>query len=185
MKFKNRVSLITGASQGIGEEIAYCLAEEGSVLVLFDIQKEKLENVSSKINKNGGKAIIFCVDISQLNDVEKAVEKAIEELGKIEEVLKKMEFRKPSNEIWKIYWSSLYNRLERKIGWILFSIGAITLLFWGAYKLIEELLKDPNMPLILKIGILIFIAGAIILLVSILREQLFMRKRERYKEVEK
>jgi hypothetical protein len=111
--------------------------------------------------------------------------KEFEELNKLEEVLKKMEFRKPSNEIWKIYWSSLYNRLERKIGWILFSIGAITLLFWGAYKLIEELLKDPNMPLILKIGILIFIAGAIILLVSILREQLFMRKRERYKEVEK
>jgi 3-oxoacyl-[acyl-carrier protein] reductase len=87
MKFKNRVSLITGASQGIGEEIAYCLAEEGSVLVLFDIQKEKLENVSSKINKNGGKAIIFCVDISQLNDVEKAVEKAIEELGKIDHLV--------------------------------------------------------------------------------------------------
>ncbi|MCP2597300.1 hypothetical protein NLC93_05470, partial [Candidatus Aminicenantes bacterium AC-335-G13] len=104
---------------------------------------------------------------------------------KLEEVLKKMEFKKPSDEIWKTYWSSIYNRLERKIGWILFSIGAIILLFWGAYKLIEELIKDPTIPLILKIGILAFFAGAIILLVSILREQLFMRKRERYKEVEK
>jgi len=111
--------------------------------------------------------------------------KEFEELNKLEEVLKKMEFKKPSDEIWKTYWSSIYNRLERKIGWILFSIGAIILLFWGVYKLIEELIKDPTIPLILKIGILAFFAGAIILLVSILREQLFMRKRERYKEVEK
>jgi predicted anti-sigma-YlaC factor YlaD len=111
--------------------------------------------------------------------------KEFEEMNKLEEVLKKMEFKKPSKEIWQIYWSSLYNKLERKIGWILFSIGAIILLFVGAYKLVEELIKDPSMPLILKIGILAFMAGAIILLVSIVREQFFMKKRERYKEVEK
>jgi len=87
MRFKERVSLITGASQGIGEEIAYCLAEEGSSLVLFDIQKEKLERVSSKINTNGGRAIIFPVDISQLDDVEEAVEKAIQEFGKIDHLV--------------------------------------------------------------------------------------------------
>jgi len=87
MRFKERISLITGASQGIGEEIAYCLAEEGSSLVLFDIQKEKLERVSSKINTNGGRAIIFPVDISQLDDVEEAVEKAIQEFGKIDHLV--------------------------------------------------------------------------------------------------
>jgi len=84
MRFKDKVSLITGASQGIGEEIAYSLAEEGSLLVLFDIQKEKLENVSAKINAKGGKTIIFTVDISHLKEVEDAVEKAIQEFGKID-----------------------------------------------------------------------------------------------------
>jgi len=87
MRFKERVSLITGASQGIGEEIAYCLAKEGSSLVLFDIQREKLERVSAKINANGGKAIIFPIDISQLDNVEEAVEKAIQEFGKIDHLV--------------------------------------------------------------------------------------------------
>ncbi len=104
---------------------------------------------------------------------------------KLEEVLRKVEFKKPSKEIWETYWFTLYNRLERKIGWILFSIGSIILIFMGAYKLVEGLIKNPDIPLALKIGILVFIGGAIVLLVSIIREQVYMRKRERYKEVEK
>jgi 3-oxoacyl-[acyl-carrier protein] reductase len=76
--------LITGASQGIGEEIAYCLAKEGSILALFDVQDEKLTTVTSKINQNGGKALSFHVDVSKNKEVEEAVEKVIEELGKID-----------------------------------------------------------------------------------------------------
>ncbi len=84
MNFNNKVALITGASQGIGEEIAYCLAKAGSILALFDVQEEKLKAVSSKINREGGKALFFRVDISQSREVEKAVEKIIQELGKID-----------------------------------------------------------------------------------------------------
>ncbi len=36
-----------------------------------------------------------------------------------------------------------------------------------------------------KVGILVFLAGIVILLVSIIRERIFIRRRERYKEVEK
>ncbi|MFQ6082807.1 MAG: anti-sigma factor family protein [Candidatus Aminicenantia bacterium] len=112
-------------------------------------------------------------------------EREFEELNKLEEVMKKMEFKKPSKEIWGIYWSSVYNKLERQIGWILLSIGSIIIIFFGIYKLIEDLIHDPTVPLFLKIGILAFIGGLIILLISVLREQIFMRKRERYKEVRK
>lgn len=88
-------------------------------------------------------------------------------------------------EIWQIYWTSVYNRLERRIGWILLSIGAIILLFFGGYKAVEEIIHDPTTPLLLKVGILTAMAGIVVLLVSLLRERLFVRKRERYKEVEK
>ena len=111
--------------------------------------------------------------------------KEFEEMGKFEEVMGKMELKQPSKEVWKVYWTSVYNRLERSIGWIFLSIGAMILLFFGGYKIVEGIIQDAGTPLFLKIGILAFMAGIVVLLVSLTREQLFTRKRERYKEIEK
>ncbi|MFC2163699.1 anti-sigma factor family protein [Acidobacteriota bacterium] len=111
--------------------------------------------------------------------------KEMEEMGKFEEVMDKMELKKPPKEVWQVYWSSIYNRLERRFGWILLSIGAIIVLFFGGYKAIEGIIQDPTIPLILKVGILGLLAGLVVLLVSIGRERIFVRQRERYKEVEK
>lgn len=108
-----------------------------------------------------------------------------EEMGKLEEVMKKMQLRKPHKEMWEIYWTSIYNRLERRLGWIFLSIGAMILLFFGGYKAVEGIIQDTSTPLLLKIGILTLLGGVVILLVSLLREQIFVYKRERYKEVEK
>ena len=111
--------------------------------------------------------------------------KELEEMRKFEEVMSQMELKKPPEEVWKRYWASVYNRLERRIGWILLSIGAMIILFFGGYKMIEGIIVDPSTPLLLKVGILTALGGIVVLLVSILREQIFVRKRERYKEVEK
>jgi predicted anti-sigma-YlaC factor YlaD len=108
-----------------------------------------------------------------------------EEMGKFEEVMRKMQFRKPHKEVWESYWGAVYNRLERRVGWILLSIGGMILLFFGGYKAVEGIIHDPSTPLILKIGILTVLGGVVVLLVSLLREQIFVYKRERYKEVEK
>jgi len=108
-----------------------------------------------------------------------------EEMGKFEEVMGKMQLKKPQKEMWEVYWNTVYNRLERGIGWILISIGGMILLFFGGYKAVEGIIQDSSTPLLLKVGILTAIGGVVVLLVSLLREQLFVRKRERYKEVEK
>ncbi|MEA2005648.1 MAG: hypothetical protein U9O50_05245 [Acidobacteriota bacterium] len=96
-----------------------------------------------------------------------------------------MKLKSPSKEAWSVYWESVYNRLERKIGWILLSIGGMIILFYGGYKIVENLIKNPAASLLMKIGVLTFMAGIVVLLFSLLREQIFVRKRERYKEVEK
>jgi predicted anti-sigma-YlaC factor YlaD len=108
-----------------------------------------------------------------------------EEMGKFEEAMRKMELKKPHKEVWEVYWSSVYNRLERQFGWILFSIGAIIFLFFGGYKAVEGIIQDPTIPVIFKVGILAAMGGIVVLLISLARERLFIRKRERYKEVEK
>lgn len=112
-------------------------------------------------------------------------QREFEEMKEFEEVMGKMEFKKPSDEVWQIYWGSVYNRLERRIGWIFLSIGAMILLFFGSYKMVEGIIQDSTTPLILKVGILSAIGGIVVLLVSVARERFFVRKRERYKEVEK
>lgn len=106
-------------------------------------------------------------------------------MNKLEEVMMKVKLKGPPEEVWKTYWTSVYNRLERRVGWILLSIGAMILLFFGGYKMLEGIVTDASTPLFLKVGILVFLGGIVVLLVSVLREQLFVRKRERYKEVEK
>ncbi len=108
-----------------------------------------------------------------------------EEMKKFEEVMGKMAFKKPPKETWELYWSGVYNRLERGIGWIFMSIGAMILLFFGGYKLVEGIIQDPEIPLLLKVGILAVLAGMVVLLVSFGRERIFVDKRERYKEVQK
>lgn len=95
-----------------------------------------------------------------------------------------MELKQAPKEIWRVYWSSVYNRLERRVGWIFLSIGAMILLFFGGYKLVESIIQDPSISWLLKAGILAFLAGMVILLGSLAREQFFVRKRERYKEIE-
>ena len=108
-----------------------------------------------------------------------------DELARFEEVMGKMELKKPPEEAWKLYWGSIYNRMERQIGWILFSIGAIIMLFFAGYHLLRGIIEDVNTPLVLKFGILAILAGLVILFVSVLRERIFVNRRERYKEIER
>ncbi len=49
-----------------------------------------------------------------------------------------MELKNPPKDVWRLYWASVYNRLERRIGWILLSIGAMIFLFFGGYKMVAE-----------------------------------------------
>jgi predicted anti-sigma-YlaC factor YlaD len=90
-----------------------------------------------------------------------------------------------SDELWSGYWKGVYRRVERGAGWVFLSIGAMILLCFGAYQFFRELLGDPNISLIVKIGVSMGSLGAIVLLVSIIRERLFLCKTERYKEVQR
>jgi predicted anti-sigma-YlaC factor YlaD len=110
---------------------------------------------------------------------------AYREMSELGEVMAKVTIKEPPKEVWKMYTESVYNRLERGIGWILVSIGAMILLFFAGYQMLKGIIMDPSMPLIVKGGILCGTGGVVVLLVSLIRERLFVNKRERYKEIEK
>jgi 3-oxoacyl-[acyl-carrier protein] reductase len=87
MEFKDRVSVVTGASQGIGEAIALTLASNGAEVVLVDIQEEKLKEVAEKIASAGGRADSCCADVSRFDQIADAVETILQKHKKIDHLI--------------------------------------------------------------------------------------------------
>jgi len=78
-KIQDQTILITGASFGIGEELACLLAPSGAKLVLVARTKEKLERVADTVRSLGGQAHVFALDLCDetavstfLNDLRQA-----------------------------------------------------------------------------------------------------------------
>ena len=68
---KNKTILITGATFGIGEKLAYQLANTGANLILVARTEEKLNQIKIEIEASGGKVEIFPTDLTQTESVEK------------------------------------------------------------------------------------------------------------------
>jgi hypothetical protein len=147
-------------------------------------------------DKERARQLLMAALDGELGDEEKRVlavymekypdlERELNEFKKIREITMDMKFLPPPDSVWDKYWLGVYNRLERGIGWILFSIGAIILLAYGFYSLIEAILADVEIEWWLKIAIFSAVAGAVVLLVSVLREKIFLHKSERYKDIQR
>ena len=54
-RFKDKVAIITGAAQGVGEAIARRLAQEQAAVGILDIQVDKAKAVASDIGLKSGK----------------------------------------------------------------------------------------------------------------------------------
>lgn len=81
---QDRVALVTGASRGIGREIALALARRGAhVAVNYATQAEGAEAVADEIRALGRKAIVVQADVSSSADVERLVAAVNAELGPI------------------------------------------------------------------------------------------------------
>jgi NAD(P)-dependent dehydrogenase (short-subunit alcohol dehydrogenase family) len=97
-----RVTLITGASQGIGREIALAFARQGDFLVLAARDREKLEATAGAANQAGARAVVVPTDVTKPDDVERAVAAAIEEFGRIDVLINNSGIGGPSGPLWEL-----------------------------------------------------------------------------------
>ena len=108
-----------------------------------------------------------------------------EKMNRVKEVTGAMKYREPPEEVWGVYWVSVYNRVERGLGWILISVGGIILLTFAAWEMLGAIWVDSTIPWYLKLAIFSVVVGLIVLAVSVIREKLFTYKHDRYKEIER
>lgn len=94
MSFKNRTVFITGASRGIGKAIALKLAEAGANIVIASKSTEEnpklggtIYSAALEVEAAGGKALPIQVDIRFEDQVQAAVQKAVETFGGIDIVI--------------------------------------------------------------------------------------------------
>ena len=82
---RDKVSLVTGGSQGIGRAIAEFLAEKGSDVVILDVMDGS--DARDAILARGVKALYLNMDVTDYGQVEKAVQTVIGEMGGIDNLV--------------------------------------------------------------------------------------------------
>lgn len=81
----NKIVLITGATRGIGKQIALTFAESGyDVAINYRTENEDLKNTKKEIEEKNVKCLAVKGDVSKFEDCEKLVKEVIQEFGKID-----------------------------------------------------------------------------------------------------
>lgn len=84
-KFAGKTAIVTGASRGIGREIALLLAKEGArVAVNYSGSKDKADEVVQSITESGGEAFAIQADVSNADSVKAMVDQTLETFGSID-----------------------------------------------------------------------------------------------------
>jgi len=83
-ELQDQVALVTGAARGIGRTIALKFAENGAHLVLSDLDLAGAEGVAREIEALGRQAISVEADVSNLEQADQLVKRAIEHWGRID-----------------------------------------------------------------------------------------------------
>ncbi len=81
---KNKNALITGAGKGIGKAIAIALAKEGVNVILVSRTQADVDQLADETNDLGVKSLALSADVSDINSINKAVEKALAEFKHID-----------------------------------------------------------------------------------------------------
>jgi 3-oxoacyl-[acyl-carrier protein] reductase len=83
-RLDGQTAIVTGSSSGIGEHIAHRFAEEGANVVTNSRAQERAEDTAEAIRDDGGEAVGVGADVSEKDEAEHLVERALEAFGRVD-----------------------------------------------------------------------------------------------------
>lgn len=91
-RLKDKVCIITGSSSGLGRAISLAYAKEGGRIVCADLrpdarpdmETERNANTDDLIREAGGSAVFVQTDVTKPDQVDRMVQRAVEEYGRLD-----------------------------------------------------------------------------------------------------
>src|SRR5689334_25437370 len=84
IELRNKVVILTGASDGMGREIAYLLGQEGAKVALAARREERLQEVADRITASGGQALVVPTDLRQYDQIHTLVRSTLAAFGRVD-----------------------------------------------------------------------------------------------------
>jgi len=83
----DETAIVTGAGRGIGRAISIAFARAGATVVLASRTEEQLAQTAAEIASSGGQAVPVPTDVSSKADVDRLVQRALDETGRLDVVV--------------------------------------------------------------------------------------------------
>jgi 3-oxoacyl-[acyl-carrier protein] reductase len=83
-RLAGKVSLITGAAQGIGLATALKFAQEGAIVIVCDVKQAAVDEAVKQCAALGTQALGFVVDVTQRDMVDTTVKSVLDKFGRID-----------------------------------------------------------------------------------------------------
>ena len=110
MKLQNKVAIVTGAATGIGKAIATTMAAEGASVVIDYVGDPGLANAAVQaIQTAGGKVQAYPADVSNPDQVNQLIQKAIDTFGRLDILVNNagLEYKHPFPEFPLEHWNKI------------------------------------------------------------------------------
>lgn len=111
-KLEGTVSVVTGASRGIGRHIALAQAEEGAKVAVIARGEDAMASVVADIEDAGGTAIAIAADLTDLSRVEAAFERVARDLGSVDTLINNAGVFFSIGPFWEVDPNTWWNDIE-------------------------------------------------------------------------
>lgn len=123
-RFVDRVSIVTGAGQGIGAATARRLGQEGAIVVIADLSEEGATRTRDTLEGHGVQTMVFLGDLSDWDTCHRLMDETVERFGRIDVLVNNLGGPFRSLYMWEFTEEQMYQDMRRNFWPTMFCMQA-------------------------------------------------------------